>query len=883
MQMTWIISLGMEEPELKLRTLLFGVWLTSSTVLLMTQAVLAEIEQRDKSVISEVPRIGELKQPSTSAASLLAQDPSRIGVAQVTRVRINPTPTGIEVVLETAEGAALQATTRVEGNTAIADIPNAVLALPEGKEFRAENPGDSITAVTVTQLNANRVQVSVTGSAAIAQVQSRPSGLVLGITPATEAPVSGAEAPEEELAEEPEEEEVVVTATRTEETVENVPRSVTVITRQQIEEQRALNNNLGDILGKLVPGFGPPTLTTRNRGQNLRGRPPAVLIDGVPQTTNNRFFTELRTIDPSAVERVEVIRGPSAIFGADATGGIINIITGRPTKDFTSRVSLGTNAALGKLQGDSFGFLGQYGISGTQGIFDYRFDLSLSSSGSFFDAEGDRIPFEDIDDTESINALAKIGVNIDEQQRLQVSVNHFRDRRDSDCITDPIVLALPGRQKARVLCVGGRELDNDPTRRNTVASLNYSHKNIFGSQLDTQLYYRNIFFSNDLADLRPLRQLVFQNRLEAENWGGRLQVRTPLSQSANVLWGVDYNKEENGVPLDVIDLLTYNATGRRVARVIGTRDNIPPYSIDNLGVFAQLQWEVSPQWALSGGARYNRIGFDVEDYTTVFTDRQIQGGSNNFDDVVFNAGVVYQPTDTISLFANFAQGFSLPDFGRVLNEPRFVSVNNSFQETEAQKVDSFEVGVRGNWNSLQATLSGFYSRSKLGSALVVGPNGITQQVRAPQRNYGVEATLDWQASRAWRLGGTITWNEGENSLNDNDNYLALSSIEVQPLKLSAYIENETLPGWRNRLQLLHVGNRDRAFNDGVDRFRISGFTTLDLISSVRLGQGTLSLGVQNLLNEQYFPITSQERTGFFETQNFAAPGRTISLLYTIEF
>jgi iron complex outermembrane recepter protein len=866
----------MEEPELKLRSLLFGLSITtSSAVLLITQPVLAESEQRDKSMISDVPRIRELKQPLTSSA-LLAQQPNQIGVTQVVRVRVDSTETGIEVILETAEGTALQATTRIEENTLIADVPNAVLALPEAKEFRTDNPSPGITTVTVVQSNENQVQVRVTGDTAvpIATVQSRSTGIVLGITPATEAPVSEAE--------ESEEEEVVVTATRTEETVQNVPRSVTIINRQQIEQQRTLNNNLGDILGNLVPGFGPPTLTTRNRGQNLRGRPPAVLIDGVPQTTNNRFFTELRTIDPSAIERVEVIRGPSAIFGADATGGIINIITGRPTEQFTSRVSLGTNAALGKLQGDSFGFLGQYGFSGTQGIFDYRFDLSLSSSGSFYDAEGDRIPFEDIDDTESINVLGKIGIDIDQQQRLQVSVNHFRDRRDSDCITDPIVLALPGRQKARTLCLGGRELENDPLRRNTVASLNYSHKNIFGSQLDTQLYYRNIFFSNDLADLRPLRQLVFQNRLEAENWGGRVQIRTPLSRSANILWGVDYNEEENAVPLDVIDLLTYNATGQRVARVIETRDNIPAYSVDNLGVFAQLQWEVSPQWTLSGGARYNRIGFDVEDYTTVFTNRRIEGGSNNFDDVVFNAGIVYQPTKTISLFANFAQGFALPDFGRVLNEPRFVSVSNSFQETEAVKVDSFEVGVRGNWNSVQATLSGFYSRSKLGSALLVGSNGITQQVRAPQRNYGVEATIDWQASRAWKLGGTVTWNEGENSINDND-YLALSSIEVQPLKLSAYVENETLPGWRNRLQLLHVGNRDRAFNDGVDRFRISGYTTLDFISSVRLGQGTLSLGIQNLLNAQYFPITSQERTGFFETQNFAAPGRTISLLYTIEF
>jgi len=70
------------------------------------------------------------------------------------------------------------------------------------------------------------------------------------------------------------------------------PRSVTVITRDQIEQQMVLTRDLNQILKRLVPSY---------RFAHLRGSHPAVLIDGAPS------FTNLRIIAPSAIERIEVI------------------------------------------------------------------------------------------------------------------------------------------------------------------------------------------------------------------------------------------------------------------------------------------------------------------------------------------------------------------------------------------------------------------------------------------------------------------------------------------------------------------------------------------------------------------------------------------------
>jgi iron complex outermembrane receptor protein len=118
--------------------------------------------------ITDIPRLNDIDRPSTSVEGLLEQSrPSFIvsnavrisqSVVQVTGVKLNPTAAGLEVILETEAGQLLQAITRTEGNSAIADIENAQLALPSGEGFRAQNPDRGIAEVTVTQLEGSRIR-----------------------------------------------------------------------------------------------------------------------------------------------------------------------------------------------------------------------------------------------------------------------------------------------------------------------------------------------------------------------------------------------------------------------------------------------------------------------------------------------------------------------------------------------------------------------------------------------------------------------------------------------------------------------------------------------------------------------------------------------------
>jgi iron complex outermembrane receptor protein len=832
-------------------------------------------------------------------------------IVEVTGIQVNPTEKGVEIVLQTAKGDRLQVSTRNQDKAYIVDIPNAQLRLPEGNTFRREQPSSGITEVTVTNQNANSIQVIILGEADVPQIELFDSdeGLIFAVTPSVstsqqpqtpEQPATETQ-PEEQPATETQPEqpatdpqepiELVVTATRTEEELENVPRSVTIIRREQIEQQQAVSRDLSDIIGRLTPGAGPPTGTIRN--QFVRGRGAQILIDGVPVTSNDSnvgFNRDLRSISPNAVERVEVVRGASAVYGDGATGGVINIITRKPTEQGVKlETNVGVDASLSNLQEDSFGNFFSQSISIQQDNVDVFALFANRNTGIAYDAAGDRIPYEEnTAETETLEALAKVGINFDSNQRLQISANYNRDRIDPSITADPSSNVPQFSGKVRATEFNPQYINVDePFNENTALNLSYNHDDLFGSKLNAQAYYRStriipLYFDGRIFD--PEDPLGISSRdAKDDKWGGRLLVETPLFETANVSWGVDYSKAHLEDDTLIFDPVDFDNSDGRVLRLIERRTNYPRFSIENLGLFGQAKWDINPNLLLSGGLRYEKFDIDVPDFTNSFLE-DIGGGKRSLDDVVFNVGLVYKPTEEVSLYANFAQGLSLAPIARILfaNATAGFDFDRDVDLSELQKVNNYEIGVRGNWRSVQASVALFYSESDLGSALVENPDkpGVLNLARAPQRNYGVEATLDWQVDDKWLLGSTFTLQGGENDIDGDGSFAALSSTEVPPLKLTAYVQHQTTPGWSNRLQALFVGDRRQGFEAGSDLVPVDSYLTVDYISNLKIGTGSLELGIENLFNEQY--TTPGGSLGFDLGGNFyelAGRGRTVRLNY----
>src|SRR5690606_24295294 len=129
---------------------------------------------------------------------------------------------------------------------------------------------------------------------------------------------------------------VIVTASGTAVDVRNAPASVSVITRDEIERQPV--QSLGELLGRLPGVTGGVSPTGAMSKITIRGLPDnytLVLVDG-RRVGNSRDISyrpdlgrqDLNWISPDMIERIEVVRGPmSSLYGSDAMGGVINIIT----------------------------------------------------------------------------------------------------------------------------------------------------------------------------------------------------------------------------------------------------------------------------------------------------------------------------------------------------------------------------------------------------------------------------------------------------------------------------------------------------------------------------------------------------------------------------
>ncbi|MGG6298305.1 TonB-dependent receptor domain-containing protein [Leptolyngbya sp. AN02str] len=811
-------------------------------------------------------------QPVASPLRLTQAD----GFVQITGVRVDPANEGVAIALETANGAFVVPNFQIVGNALIATIANAELTLPDGDFFEQFGPTDGIALISVTNEPGNQVRIAITGTDAppTATAQAQAQSLILTVLPGVG----------ENAASEPDGIQIVVSATRTEEEASSIPRSVTVIERDQIEQQTQVSQGLGDVLEQLVPGLAPSTGTTSNFGQSLRGRNVLVLIDGVPQTTNRNAFRDLQTIAPSAIERIEVVQGPTAIYGDGATGGVINIITRGPAEEgVVLRSRLGVSADVGNISDSLGGVVEQY-VGGRSGNTDYVFTASYDYTGGFFDAGGDRIPSDPnaqggLADTESLNLLGKIGVDLGEDQRLQFTVNHYDSVQSTDFTTDPSILDSPGRQRSQAL--DGLDLDTPQLSNNTLLSLNYRHADVLGGDLQGQLYYRDYltrFFPFDGRTSASLGNSIFQSQVDSTEWGGRLQFDTPLANEGalRLLWGADYNNERTSQPVNIFDAAAFDASGGLAYRRVDQRTWVPRLNQNSLGLFAQLNWEVSDRVTFLGGVRHERVGLSVDDFTTL-AGNAVEGGNLDYDATLFNAGGVVDLNDDISVFANFAQGFSLADVGLVLrNAPADFSLGTL--RPEAQRVNHYEVGVRGNWSGGQASLAGFYNTSELGTTFTA-PGEI---LRAPERVYGIEATVDTQLSDRWLLGGTFSWSEGEIDRANTGDYTPLDGFRISPIKVTAYVENETTPGWRNRLQLLYSGDRDVFDSDTVFGQRAVGsYVTVDYISSIALGPGNLEIGITNLFNTDYFPVVSQLQTN--ELSNAAGRGRSLQIGYSFEW
>ncbi|WP_060500059.1 TonB-dependent receptor [Pseudomonas sp. NBRC 111133] len=685
-----------------------------------------------------------------------------------------------------------------------------------------------------------------------------------------------------------------ITASRTSSSLVSATRQSTVLEHEQLQELRQGSDSLATVLAKAIPGMSDSSRTITEYGQTLRGRSMLVMVDGVPLNTNRDSSRNLANIDPALIDRVEVIRGSSAIYGSGATGGIISITTRPAGGENRAETSLSATSPLTRLGSDGLGGQFQQYFAGSQGAVDYAFDFGTRHIGASYDAHGDRIAPEpsqgDLFDSNIYNIGGKLGLHIDENQRIQLAVSHYDARQDTDYATDPSVAKLPaGSVPANA--IKGLDLDEQNRIRNTLVNLEYENLDILSSRLSAQMYYRDYFTRFTPFDARAVATRgsnVDQIMQNSEVFGSRLTLRTPLgdSGSTELVWGGDYNQERSDMPLDVFDPAVYDASGGLVFDKTGKLTYMPPLRTRSAGAFAQLQHRFDEHWSVDGGLRYEYSTAEFDDFvplseSTAASPVAVKGGEVHYDAVLSNLGVVYSPVLGQEIYASFSQGFQLPDVGIQLRNARRgfdIGVSN----LEPVKTNNYELGWRGELGSnTLGTLALFYTTSKLGDVQSFN-NGLIL-TRTKERIYGAEASADWLSDDAvWGAGGSATWMRGREKP-DGKGWQDMTGYRVPPLKLTAYVQYKPTLEWSNRLQATFFDGKDYRL-DGVDSFgrhQVSSYTTVDLVSQYQISaDDKVSVGIQNLFNRDYYPLYSQLLRNNNNTSHLPAPGTVLTASYT---
>jgi outer membrane receptor protein involved in Fe transport len=644
--------------------------------------------------------------------------------------------------------------------------------------------------------------------------------------------------------------EVVVTATGVPADVLHVPQSVSVVGRQEIEDHEsrtspeALQEEVGILVQETNFGGGSPFVRAQTGNRIL------VLIDGV--RLNNSTFRfgpnqYLNTVDAQQIERLEVVRGPSSVlYGSDALGGVINVITKRRT-DFERPIGINTrlhtqfaSAAVERTVrseiGANYGPLGFHGgVTGRD--FD---DLRAGSPTGVQDHTG----YHELDG--------------DARVQYRVSPDH------------ELAFAFARVTQSDVPNTVAYTLDNeaftfDPQQRTLYALEHHLHELPFG--------LRDWHLSASHHQQREVRErqrfgspVQRQEEDDVKTYGVTSQLARPLGPH----WltsGVEYYHED----IDSSRVDTDTTTGQQTVQ----RSSFPDGSTyDTFGVFLQDDVRVGELLQSVGlpfvplrmvlGGRYSY--FSIDSAPPGFGDLQ-----RSFDDTTGSVAAVYDLVAGAALVASVSQGFRAPNLDDTVvlrAVPEQGGVDTPNPDLDAERVTNYEGGLKLRLPVGAGSLFYFYSDfSDLIERRLIGfddanDNGIKDPDEAnifQRQNVGkavVQGVEGEFLAPVWwpelTVRGNFSWTYGENTTADEPfsrvpPAMGLAGLRYDDPRRPFWIEFfSRVAGTQSRLSARDQGDR-RIPPGGTPGWHTvnlrGGWAPFDPIE--------LRLAIENMADEQY--------------------------------
>lgn len=625
------------------------------------------------------------------------------------------------------------------------------------------------------------------------------------------------------------------TATKTDTPLTQTPQAISVVTRALFSDRGAQNlqETLRYSAGVTADAYG---LDTRSDGSSVRGLDPVQYVDGLRRSYG---FSPLARTEVYGLERVEVLRGPSSVlYGAGATGGIINAMTKRPTYTLHGEVGLQLGTFDRKqLQGDVGGTLNDVGTLAGRVV-----GLVRDSGMQTDEIEDDRIYL-----APSISWRG-------ERSNLTVLTSYQHDRTASSQQFLPVVATLnapAGRPRLDPSTfLGDKDFDKLDSRVYSVTAL-YDFR--FNDSVSLRSSVRYLDGSTEFRELypdaysNPLDPFIDADKrvVNRNAYGVRPDVRSLTSDNAlqfdfatgafqhMLLAGVDYSDyREEALQLDAtptpIDIYAPVSSGV----TINGWNRLPDQQTTQLGVYVQDQIRWADRVSLVLGARRDHARSKTEGLP-----------SQTDNATTWRAGLIGEIGAGVSPYISYSESF-LPVTGQDI-------YGNAFKPMQG---DQWEGGVKWQPAANMLVTASAYRITETNRQTNDPENPLNVVQTGEIESKGVE--LEGQFTFANDLTLTAAYSRNRAKVTRSNFEMEVNQRlndtpqELSSLWLAKGFQLDDVSRLRLGVGGRYVGNTQSLGFGGF--IRTPSYTLVDALAEIQVTDWTMALNITNLSDKKYF-------------------------------
>lgn len=627
---------------------------------------------------------------------------------------------------------------------------------------------------------------------------------------------------------------VEVRASRMGQPLSDIAGAVSVVDEQDIQlgrQQFALDESLNRVPGMFsqnrynfaqdlrisLRGFG----ARANFG--IRGI--RVFVDGIPSTVTDGQSV-IDDVELGAIERVEVIRGPSSSLYGSSSGGVISLYTESGTPDPYAEARL----TIGEFDQQKYHLK-------TGGEVD-RLNYFLSASHLSYEG------FRDHSEIRQTTFNSKFTYDINANSDLQVVFNSMDSptREDSGALSlADVAIDREQAQARNVSSNAGEDIDQQKLGFTYNYNLDNRH----------EITLRNYYIWRDFETFLPIGShipFVADDGVTGFDrffFGGGAQYTFTgelFGRPNQVSIGVDVDSQTD-------DRQRYiNNAGVKGALTFDQEEQA-----DAIGVYIRNIFAVTDTLQLTVGGRYDSVELEVDDR---FLANGNQSSKIDFDEFNPTVGLNWNAWGNINLFWNYATSFETPTFTELANPARDLNVNlGGFANIQAQTADSFEFGMRGALTDRVNIDVAYFTMQvddEVTNVTNVGNRSFFENADTDRQ--GIEAAAVINLFDGLRLTTAYTWSDFEfdrfiTSPTDVGNELP----GIPEHQFYAELAYTHATGFYAAWDVIHVG---KFYADNANTLAAGDHTVSNLRigHEITVGQTRFGpyIGVNNLFDEEYF-------------------------------